>query len=126
MSKEWFDSIPKVKIKNETYQIFKVEKITGGKTRLHFIWGKTDFRWEGDMKDGKPARDAMYILRKSVWYRYEKISGHGIFLEETKWTDGKENVFIETPAKLAVTADELFSQVIENNIVPGEGTLKAS
>lgn len=98
-----------VSIENENYHIFKVES-KEGILEIYFIWGKTDFRaaW---YKKNIWLRKSIEIYKNSQWYQYQKISNHGIFLEETYWKNNANDLHIDLPKNFTEVISEIFKKV---------------
>ena len=113
-------------IGNNTFAIFEKSDKTS-LLMLHFIWGKKDFRLFLERKSataGQGGRQALLHSRSSgeyvlsrlqylfeyEWYDYDKVSGHGLAMEEVRWTHGKMVRYLELPQHFYEVAVELASR----------------
>ena len=112
MSKEWFEKIKRLEINNNTYQIFKA-LFSESSLEFYFLWGKVDFYFKGTVDGSNIKRTQLSIKRNGLWYDFLKISGHGIFFEETNWKNENGEVFIETPSKFPKIVEQLALMIWE-------------
>lgn len=99
-------------IGNETYAIFQTSD-QGGVWMVHFFWGKKDFRLYLERASsgvgkgggttltseatGPVAVSRLQYLYNFEWYEYDRVSGHGLHLEEVRWLRGKTKRYLELP-----------------------------
>ena len=99
-----------VTVNNENYQIVKLER-EEGILEIYFIWGKTDFRTIWLHSDSAWLRKKLQIYKKSQWFTYQKVSDHGITLEETYWEGKDDNLFITLPKDFSNVVNKIFKKI---------------
>ena len=110
-------------IDNHTYAIHATSE-QGGVWMVHFLWGKKDFRIFLERAGSSSAEAALpgtlhseatgnlsvsrfQYLYNFEWYEYDRVSGHGLALEEVRWMRGKTRRYVELPQGFLDAAIEL-------------------
>ena len=99
-----------ITLDNENYHIFKLER-KEGILEIYFIWGKTDFRTIWEKSNSAWIRKKLQIYKKSQWFTYQKVSDHGISLEETYWEGEKDDLLITLPKNISNAGDKIFQKI---------------
>ena len=113
-------------VDNQNYYIFKTNTVE--KTPyVHFQWGKFDFRMifvtgtkdliNKNLKIAFSAANGEQYLANTLevfyqneWFEFVKPTSHGIQLEETLWTFGGKNYFVEFPKNLRSVAQSICAK----------------
>ena len=113
-------------VDNQNYYIFKTNSVEKN-PYVHFQWGKFDFRMtfiagnknliSENIKIAFSAANGEQFLAKTLevfyqneWFEYVKPTSHGMLLEETLWTLGGINYFVEFPKGLIRVAQSICAK----------------
>ena len=102
-----------INIENDNYHIFRVES-KEGILGIYFIWGKTDFCASWYKKKNIWLKKNIQIYKKSQWYDYQKVTNHGILLEETYWKNDSSDLYIDLPKNFVEVINAIFKKVSPN------------
>ncbi len=105
-----YKQLKTISIENNNYHIFKVES-KEGVLEIYFIWGKTDFCSFWHQEQNVWIRRKIQIYKNSQWYFYQRISNHGIFLEEVYWKNDQDDLYIDLPKNFSAIVNQIFQQV---------------
>ena len=113
-------------VDNQNYYIFKTNTVEKS-PYVHFQWGKFDFRMifiagNKDLKNKNHKiayatangeqylADTLEVFYQNEWFKFVKPTSHGIQLDETLWTFGGGNYFVEFPKNLRSVAQSICAK----------------
>jgi hypothetical protein len=105
-----------ISIENNNYHIFKVES-KEGLLEIYFIWGKTDFLCSWKKQGENWEKKKIQIYKNSQWYDYQKVSHHGVALDESYWKNDHDDLFIDLPKNFSGVVNKIYEKIIQDYFI---------